>query len=238
MASVAPDEPEYSSTRESARIFDTLFALVDAVSLPPEAQAKKADIVFHAERDEPYLPIPFKESEVTAALKAVEASLAALLADDGAEPPARRRIAISHEKTTAFLFQAYLAEIDGLGKLDPGVKALLKDTDLLEAQSDPYRRMSANLYATADEGEYYHIHGSLEASTTLRMLGLEPRRPDLRTHSDIVGVIEAAVRTHSVEQLEALNAQHRQAGVKAFKHDDFLRTPHVRGRPWLGRAAG
>lgn len=87
--------------------------------------------------------------------------------------------------------------------------------------------MSANLYETAERGEYYHIHGSLEASTTLRMIGLESHRPDLESHQDIVNTIEPAVRKHTVEQLEAMNARHRQAGVKAFRHDEFLQTPHV-----------
>ena len=101
------------------------------------------------------------------------------------------------------------------------------DTDLLEAQSNPYRRMSANLYTTASPGEYYHIHGSLEASETLQMIGLPSHRPDLVTHDDIVAVIEPAVSKLTVDQLEALNAKHRQAGVKAFPHDEFLETPHV-----------
>lgn len=87
--------------------------------------------------------------------------------------------------------------------------------------------MSANLYETAETGEYYHIHGSLEASTTLNMIGLESHRPDLTSHDDIVSTIEAAVKRLTVEQLEALNAKNRQAGVKAFKHDEFLQTPHV-----------
>ena len=87
--------------------------------------------------------------------------------------------------------------------------------------------MSANLYETAEKGEYYHIHGSLEASTTLRMIGLESHRPDLDTHEKIVGVIEPAVQKFTVAELEEKNAQNRQAGVKAFKHQDFLKTPHV-----------
>ena len=88
--------------------------------------------------------------------------------------------------------------------------------------------MSANLYETADPGEYYHIHGSLEASTTLQMIGLESHRPDLDTHEKIVGAIEPAVKKFTVQQLEELNAKNKQAGVKAFKHEEFLETPHVR----------
>lgn len=87
--------------------------------------------------------------------------------------------------------------------------------------------MSANLYETKRPGEYYHIHGSLEASTTLRMIGLEPFRPDLDTHEAIVHAIETAVKQYTVEDLEKLNSENRQAGVAALKHEDFLKTPHV-----------
>jgi hypothetical protein len=101
------------------------------------------------------------------------------------------------------------------------------DTDLLQAQSDPYRRMSANLYETKRPNEFYHIHGSLEASTTLRMLGLSASRPDLRAHEDIVKCIEMKVREFTIEELEVLNREHRQAGVPALKHEDFVQSPHV-----------
>lgn len=88
--------------------------------------------------------------------------------------------------------------------------------------------MSANLYETAEAGEYYHIHGSLEASTTLEMIGLPSHWPELQAHEDIVGAIEPAVKKFTVAELEALNAKNRQAGVKAYKHEEFLQTPHVR----------
>ena len=101
------------------------------------------------------------------------------------------------------------------------------DTDLLRAQSDQYRRMSANLYATKRKGEYYHIHGSLEASTTLKMIGLEPFRSDLKSHEAIVDAIEGAVQKFTIEELEDLNRENRQAGVPVLKHEDFLKTNHV-----------
>lgn len=87
--------------------------------------------------------------------------------------------------------------------------------------------MSANLYATKQPREYYHIHGSLEASTTLRMIGLDPFRPDLKDHGAIVGVIESHVKNYTVDELEKMNAENRQAGVPVLKHEDFIRMPHV-----------
>ncbi|KAH0530224.1 hypothetical protein TsFJ059_004875 [Trichoderma semiorbis] len=217
----------YSSKKETLTILQYLCNQFDPISLPAGVASRAAYVQFVAERDQPYFPIPFKETETTAALKAIEASVASLLADtrqEGQVP--ERRILIDLEKTTAFLFQAYLARVGGYGKLDKGVKSMLKDTDFLQAQSDPYRRMSANLYATKNPNEYYHIHGSLEASTTLKMIGLEPYRPDLATHEDIVQTIESAVKKFTVDELEELNAQNRQAGIKAYTHAEFLKTPH------------
>ncbi|KAM0289756.1 hypothetical protein ACHAO9_005632 [Fusarium lateritium] len=217
---------DYSSVEESKRIFDYLCGQFDETAFPSAIKDLKSSIKFTSSRDAPYFPIPFKETETTAALKAVEGAVACLLADSVVEKPQTRSINIDLEKTTAFLCQAYMAKVGGLGKLDPGVKAMLKDTDLLQAQSNPYRRMSANLYETKDPGEYYHIHGSLEASTTLKMIGLEPFMPDLKSHEDIVNTIEPAVRKFTIQELESMNATHRQAGVPALKHDDFVQTEH------------
>ncbi|ETS76189.1 hypothetical protein PFICI_11576 [Pestalotiopsis fici W106-1] len=219
-------QEQYSSREESARIVGLLCSLFDPIGLPTEAQTVAKNVIFKAERDQPIFPIPFKETETTAALKAIEGSVASLLAATQKNTDSNRQVTVSLEKTTAFLFQAYLATVGGLGKLDKSVRSLLKDTDLLQAQSDPYRRMSANLYKTATPGQYYHIHGSLEASTTLGFLGLEPFRPDLETHEQIVETIESAVKKFTPEQLEAMNAQHRQAGVQALKHEEFLKTQH------------
>jgi hypothetical protein len=86
--------------------------------------------------------------------------------------------------------------------------------------------MSANLYKTRDPGKFYHIHGSLEATKTLNMIGLPGQRPDLTEMDDIIDVIESHVEQHSVAELEELNAKNGQAGVECMKHEDFIKTPH------------
>lgn len=87
--------------------------------------------------------------------------------------------------------------------------------------------MSANLYKTKNEGEFFHIHGSLEATTTLNMIGLEGHRPDLTDYEEIIKVIESHVKKYTASELEGMNRERRQAGVTAFKHEDFIKTPHV-----------
>lgn len=87
--------------------------------------------------------------------------------------------------------------------------------------------MSANLYKTKNDNEYFHIHGSLEATTTLNMIGLEGQRPDLTDYEEIIKVIESHVQKYSAAELEEMNRERRQAGVTAFKYEDFKKTPHV-----------
>lgn len=89
-----------------------------------------------------------------------------------------------------------------------------------------YRRLSANLYATRTEGSYYHIHGSLDATKTLKMLGLEPFRPDLKTYKDCLTTIGHAVKQLTTSQLEVLNAGERQAGAPALTRAEFAETNH------------
>ena len=87
--------------------------------------------------------------------------------------------------------------------------------------------MSANLYRTKNPGEFFHIHGSLEATTTLNMIGLDGHRPDLTDYEEIIKTIEHEVQKYTAAELEDMNRERRQAGVTAFKHEDFVKTPHV-----------
>lgn len=103
-----------------------------------------------------------------------------------------------------------------------------QDTDINEAQSVLYRRLSANLCKTKIPGEYYHIHGSLDATKTLEMPGLPPFRPDLDSHEACIRTIGAAVQQFTTTELENLNAAERQAGATALTRSEFAQTPHGR----------
>ena len=108
---------------------------------------------------------------------------------------------------------------------------MLPDTDLLQAQSILYRRLSANLYETKNPGQYFHLHGSLEATTALNMVGLEGYRPGMTDYHDCIKLIESHVKQFTAEELEKMNAERRQAGVTAMKWEDFKETSHVRTLP-------
>lgn len=115
----------YSPVREAGRIFGLLCDQAERFSLPPQVAENRDKVSFYSSHDQIYYPIPFKETETLAALKGVEGSVAAALADlrYGASP---RDVKVSLEKATAFGCQAYMAKLDGLSKLDPAVKSRLK----------------------------------------------------------------------------------------------------------------
>lgn len=127
MANNDHNSTTYSPVLETSRIFSKLCEQSEQLNLPPEVAANKHCVSFSSSHNEIYFPIPFKETETLAALKGVEGSVAAALADlrfgHGARP---RSVEVSLEGATAFGCQAYMAKVDGLSKLDPGVKAKLK----------------------------------------------------------------------------------------------------------------
>ncbi|KAI9817641.1 MAG: hypothetical protein M1832_004645 [Thelocarpon impressellum] len=226
-----------SITGETSRILAEILRLAGE-QLPREILCHVPDVTFtSAVAGYPvYFPCPFKETETTSALKAVEACAAAAIA--GLRYRERRRkIEVDTERATCFLFATYLSAVDGMDKQDPNVWSRLKDTDLLKAQSILYRRLSANLYETREPGEYFYLHGSLEATTALNMVGLEGHRPDLTDYRECIDVIEEHVRRFSAKELEKMNAENRQAGVTCLTWEQFQRTGHgamlVKQPPWL-----
>ena len=98
---------------------------------------------------------------------------------------------------------------------------------MLQAQSILYRRLSANLYETQSPGEYFHLHGSLEATTALNMIGLEGHRSDMTDYHDAISLIESHVKEYTAADLEKINAEKRQAGVTCLRWEDFKNTSYV-----------
>lgn len=115
----------YSPLAEAQRIFDYLCKNCDQLGLPVHIQELRDSVEFVSDYNRVYFPIPFKEMETAAALKAVEGSVAGLLADLKLGKR-ERAISVNLESVANFLFQGYIATVNGMGKLDPAVKTKLK----------------------------------------------------------------------------------------------------------------
>lgn len=230
----------YSMVDETHAALEKLTSLASS-QLPPECLELIRNVAFTTQNTgTPYFPCPLKETEAAAALKAVEASVAAAIANHAYGEQSRKAV-IDLERASSFMFSTYLCTLDGMNKQHPKVKSVLKDTDLLQAQSNLYRRLSANLYATKNPGEYFHLHGSLEATTALNMVGLEGHRPDMTDYHDAINLIETHVKQYTAQELEAMNAERKQAGVTALEWEDFCKTKHgqrlLQEPPWRIEAA-
>jgi hypothetical protein len=49
----------------------------------------------------------------------------------------------------------------------------------------------------------------------------------LTDYQEIIKTIEGKVQRFTAAELETMNAERRQAGVTAYKYEDFIKTPHV-----------
>ncbi|KAI2865268.1 hypothetical protein CBS63078_8534 [Aspergillus niger] len=224
----------YRPSEEARRIYDLLCQNSERLGLPSEIYSSR--VQFQANSDTIYYPIPFKVTETLAALKGIEGALAALIADlQSASKPHERKTTINLERATLFGFQALAAKINGYSRSDPKVKRYMKDTDIHAAQSNPYRRMAASMYRTKHDNEFFHLHGSLNPTSTLKMLGLDSHRADLTDYDEIINTIQSQVQKFSAAELERLNETNRQAGVTVYEYEEFKNTPHGRTNieePW------
>ncbi|KAI8626935.1 CoA-transferase family III [Xylariaceae sp. FL1651] len=224
-----PGEAPYSVSPNAHHAMETLVQSSRS-ELPAEFIRRIQDVVFDRHSDTGDLvcfPCPLRQQEACAALKALEGCAAAALADLQCKK-LHRKITVNLEQVTCFLMSAYITTLDGLDKCNPRIKPRLPDTDLHNAQSILYRRLSAGLYETGNPGEFYHIHGSLEASTTLSMIGLPPFSPYLTDYRQCITIIENAVKCFSTVDLELLNQHFRQAGITALTKEQYANTSHGR----------
>ncbi|KAI0184689.1 CAIB/BAIF family enzyme [Xylaria flabelliformis] len=191
-------------------------------------KGSEADVVFDGRSttgDSVCFPCPLRQQEACAALKALEGCAVAAIADLQRKECCRK-IIINLEQVTCFLMSAYITTLDGLDKSNPKIRDRLPGW--CPSFSILYRRLSARLYETRNAGVFYHIHGSLDASTTLSMIGLPPFLPGLTDYGQCIKTIESSVRWFSISELELRNQRFRQAGVAALTQEQYRETPHGR----------
>jgi hypothetical protein len=121
---------DYSVRDECRRSFHKLVQLAGQ-QLPDEVREHIKDVAFSAPKGSNVVavPCPFKGTEAISALKAVEACVAAAIADLRFSSK-RRKIDIDTERATCFLFSAYLSTMDGMDKANPNVRSKLKGRPL------------------------------------------------------------------------------------------------------------
>lgn len=112
--------------------------------------------------------------------------------------------------------------VDGKSAADPSVLARLRDWDIHDSSKHPYRRLATNVYQTRD-GKWFHLHGSLDAEPSQKMIGVDPSRIDITDTAQIVALYQEHVAKFDASELDTLaNDKYRQAGTTCYTYEGVL----------------
>ncbi|KAK8062282.1 hypothetical protein PG997_014379 [Apiospora hydei] len=171
-------------------------------------------------------------TECSTALWALLATYANALTTHRYALPDHQHVVVDSDAATAFTFSFLLLKLNGKPLSDPSIRARLLRHDNTH-QSHPWRRLCTNLYQCGD-GRWFHLHGGLDASPSLRMLGLPTHRPDLTVDTEIIARYADRVREAADDadwlDLEC-NEYWRQAGTVCLTAREYRESPQ-------GRAVG
>ncbi|KAK6836774.1 hypothetical protein PG987_007269, partial [Apiospora arundinis] len=233
----------YTIQQEASRIFHDVLLPDARLGLPPEVHAAASRVSFATGTTitRPFIPVPTKVTECSAALWALLATYAnAIVAqrfggdnnsssnNDHATPVRDyQNVVVDSDAATAFTFSFLLLKLNG--------KQALADPTVVATRL-PWRRLCTNLYQCGD-GRWYHTHGGLDAGPSLRMLGLPTHRPELTTPDDdleIVATYAKQVREKfdDADWLDTVCNEHwRQAGTLRLTAQEYRESAQ-------GRAVG
>lgn len=162
--------------------------------------------------------MPFKFTEAISAIKGLEAAFACAIAQarygaDGGH------VTINTDHAALFVFSAFTTTLNGMPALDPRLHAVVNDWDIANSSKHRYRQLCTNVYRTKD-GRYFHLHGSMDARPSMKMLRLDPDRLELKTREEIVPIYtEAVAGWESMEIDRAANEEYKQAGTVCYTYD-------------------
>ncbi|KKA29328.1 hypothetical protein TD95_005021 [Thielaviopsis punctulata] len=213
---------EYNVQKEAHRIL-TENLLADE-HLHPLIKTAAENIQIVGTDDKPWIPTPCKLTESAAALVSLVGAAASAVAADRYGIPLQKVTVDTSDLSTLFILSIMLPTINGEPFFqNDHMKAEIARSDLNHALK-PIHLATTNIYPTAD-GKWYHLHGSMDARPTMRMLDI-PEQDDL-THVQARALVAQRVAQHTAAALETCaNDVFRQAGVTCLTPDAFLATPH------------
>ncbi|KAF5228895.1 hypothetical protein FANTH_14385 [Fusarium anthophilum] len=178
---MSPSQPTLQE--ELARVFHEVLLNDARLALPAKVYELAERTVFDSLTiPTPYIPVPLKVTESSAALWALAATCANAIVREryGIEQSAT----VNTDLASLFLVSGLVARVDG---------KLLADADLVARYSaydlghifEKWRFNCTNVYPTRD-GRFFHLHGSLNSNKTLTMMKLPLYRPDMTDEMEII----------------------------------------------------
>lgn len=136
--------------------------------------------------------------------------------------PAENKISLlmrHSDIATLFLASVLLPTVNGKSFLqNPTLQAEFKKGDLYELDK-PIHNVSSNIYKTRD-GRYFHLHSSLNAAGSMKMVGVEEQ--DV-TRDEAIQIYMNKVAQFDADYLEhTANEVYKEAGVTCLTPDEFF----------------
>ncbi|EXJ90174.1 hypothetical protein A1O3_03243 [Capronia epimyces CBS 606.96] len=210
---------------EAERIFRDVLLKDERLQLPANiGQFVKATTIDRTTTQQPVLPGPSKMTETSTALWALAATLGNLISHE--RYGIVQQVSVDSDAATLFLVSSALVTVGGKTLQEPSIARRYIQYDRGNSR-ETYRRLSTNIYPTKD-GRWFHLHGSMDATQTLTMLGLPPSKPELDEQAAI-NLFSSVTREWEAARLDrTANEQYRQAGIICYTPEEFRETEQGR----------
>lgn len=208
----------YSVFTESSRILNDVLLSDARLGFPESFREAAKKLRFVGGDDKPFVLTPLKITESSASLTALLATAANVAAAEryGID---YQEVEVNTDVATLFLESVLLPTIGGKHFLqNPRILRELAKMDLHDMMK-PIRRYATNVYRTRD-GRWYHLHGSMNASPTMRMMEIE--EVDVSPGEAISIYAEKVAGWDSAEIEETANEMYGQAGVVCCTPEEFF----------------
>ena len=209
----------YSVQDEARRIFEDILLKDERLQLPDEVRSSASFVSFGdtASYRSPVLPCPLKMTESCSALWALLCTASNVIGKQryGLE----QTVKVNTDIATLFLMSTALCTVNGKTLQDPGLAKRYMRYDLGNSRQ-LYRRYATNVYPTKD-GKWFHLHGSMDATPTLKMLGLPESEPEM-DDDEAIGVYCNTVKQWNSQDIDtAADSTYQQAGTICNIPEEF-----------------
>ncbi|KAI1761931.1 CoA-transferase family III [Hypoxylon sp. FL1150] len=212
-------DDSYTIQKEASRILHSVLLRDSRLQIPESVKAAAQRTSFDASAlQAPFLPAPVKCTESSAALWALLATFGNAIAGER-YGLADQRVVVNSDVASLFLFSFLLLRVGGKPISDPELRRRYSIYDTT-SQFTHWRRLVTNVYPTRD-GRWFHLHGGLDSTPCLKMLGL-PEQRDLAEEMDAIEGLSETVRKFDADWLDIeANEFWRQAGGICLTPEEY-----------------
>ncbi|KAJ9144577.1 Formyl-CoA transferase [Pleurostoma richardsiae] len=212
----------YSVFAEASRILNNVLIPDARLGFPDSFIEAAKKVKFVGDDHKPFVLTPLKITESSASLTALVATAANVAAAER-YGIGYQDVQVNIDAATLFLESVLLPTIGGKPfLLNPKMAEELAQMDIHHS-AKPIRRYATGVYQTKD-GRWYHLHGSMNAETTMKMMGVED--VDVSPEEAIKLYAEKVAKWDSREIEEIANEKYKQAGVVCYTPDEFFSSEH------------